>query len=224
MKDSGHKSDPDATVRLVKQAAAGDPRALGDLLTRYEDRLLRAVAFRMDRRLRGRVDPADIVQESYIDATARFDSYTKKPEMPFFLWLRFLTMQKLMQIHREHFGVKARDVEREVSIYDKQSPLATSAVLAAQLLGKHTSPSQAAMRGEIQQKLEQMLNAMEPIDREVLALRHFEQLSNAEAARVLNINESASSSRYVRAIRRLKHLLELANVTQASTPNKSSNL
>lgn len=220
MNDGGRRNETDETVSLVKRAAEGDPHALGDLLTRHQERLLRAVSFRMDRRLRGRVDPADIVQEAYVDATTRFDSYVQKPDMPFFLWLRFLTMQKLLQVHREHFGVKSRDVQREVSIYDNQSPMATSAVLAAQLLGKHTSPSQAAIRGEIQQKLEQMLNAMEPIDREVLALRHFEQLSNAEAARVLDINESAASSRYVRAVRRLKHLLEMANV---APPDRSSN-
>ena len=214
MKESGHKPVGGDVASLVAQAAAGDPHALGELLTQYEDRLLRAVTFRMDRRLRGRVDPTDIVQEAYVEATTRFETYARQPEMPFFLWLRFLTMQKLLQVHREHFGVKARDVEREVSIYDVYSPQATSAVLAAQLLGKHTSPSQAAVRGEIQHQLEQMLNVMEPIDREVLALRHFEQLSNAEAARVLDINESAASSRYVRAIRRLKQLLETSKITK----------
>ena len=220
MDTNGFQPDSDETGRLIRQAAAGDPRALGGLLTQHQDRLLRIVAFRMDPRLSGRVDPADIVQEAYIEATRRFERYVRMEEpMPFFLWLRFLTMQKLLQIHREHFDVKARDVEREVSLYGGPPLKATSAVLAARLLGKCTSPSEAAVRREVQQKLEQLLNSMEPIDREVLTLRHFEQLSNSEAARVLGIQESAASSRYVRAIRRLKCLLEAANID----PNRSAN-
>ena len=220
MTQSPHHSESEATSRLVQQAASGDPRALGTLLTQHQDRLLRIVGYRMDPRLRGRIDPADILQEAYVEATHRFGDYAEDEErMPFFLWLRFLTMQKLLQIHREHFNVKARNVEREISLSRLPSFQATSAVLAAQLLGKQTSPSEAAVRGEIQQKLERLLSSMEPIDREVLTLRHFEQLSNAEAARVLEIQESAASSRYVRAIRRLKHLLDEAKID----PNSSAN-
>ncbi len=201
------------TARLVQGAAAGDPQALGRLLTQDQDRLLRIAAYRMDPRLRGRIDPADILQEAYLEAANRFPDYVRQQEkIPFFLWLRFLTMQKLMQIHREHFHVKSRDVEREVSLFGGPSPQATSAILAAQLLGTYTSPSEAAVRNELRQKLEQMLNAMDAIDREVLMLRHFEQLNNAETARVLDIQESAASGRYVRAIRRLKQLLDAANI------------
>lgn len=208
-----HPSESEATSRLVNQAALGDPRALGQLFTQHQDRLSRIVAYRMDPRLRGRIDPADILQETYAEATHRFPEYVRQEEkMPFFLWLRFLTIQKLLQVHREHFHVKARDVEREISLSRLPSFQATSEVLAAQLLGKLTSPSEAAVRAEVQQKLEQLLGGMEPIDREVLTLRHFEQLSNAEAAQVLKIQESAASSRYVRAIRRLKRLLDEAKI------------
>ena len=193
---------------LIAHAESGDPHALGELLLRYRERLLRVVSFRMDRRLQGRVDPSDVVQEAYVEATQRFSDFLRDQKMPFFLWLRFLTVQKLVQLHRHHLGVKARDAGREVSIYNGKMPQATSAVLAAQLLGKQSSPSQAAARAETKAKLEQALNSMEEIDREVLALRHFEQLSNAEAASVLEISESAASNRYVRAIRRLKGLLD----------------
>jgi RNA polymerase sigma-70 factor (ECF subfamily) len=149
-----------------------------------------------------------VVQEAFVEATVRFEKYVRDAKLPFFLWLRFLTMQKLCQLHRRHLGVKARDVSREFSLYNGPTPEASSAALAAQLVGKLTTPSQAAVRAETRLQLEQALNSMDLIDREVLALRHFEQLSNAEVARVLQISESAASNRYVRAAKRLRSLLE----------------
>jgi RNA polymerase sigma-70 factor (ECF subfamily) len=200
-------SDSSETTILLDQAGGGDPHALGELLVRHRDRLTRIVGFRMDRRLQGRIDAADVVQETFIDATRRFPEFAQERAVPFFLWLRFLTVQKLAELHRHHLGVKARDAAREVSIYKGPLPQATSAVLAAQLLGKQTSPSQAAARAELKLQLEEKLNSLDEIDREVLALRHFEQLSNTEAAQVLEISESAASNRYVRAVKRLKSIL-----------------
>src|SRR4029077_2097859 len=127
--------------------------------------------------------------------------------MPFFLWLRLVTGQKLALAHRKHLGVQARDAGREVSLYRGALPEATSAALAAQLIGKHTSPSQAAAKAELKIRLQDALNGMEEIDREVLALRHFEQMTNLEAARVLGISETAACNRYVRALERLKKIL-----------------
>lgn len=196
------------TLILLDRATQGCAQALGELLLRYEERLLRVVAFRMDSRLKARIDPGDVVQETFLEATRRFPAYAEDYPMPFFLWLRFLAVQKLTELHRRHLGVKARDLQREVSIYAGPTPPATSAVLAAQLLGKFTSPSEAAMRVELKLRLEEKLNEMETLDREVLALRHFEQLSNSEAAGVLGINESAASNRYVRALRRLREAME----------------
>ena len=195
-------------MNMLERAVQGDPTALGNLLMSERDRLTRVVKFRMDARLRGRIDACDVVQEAYVEATSRFDSYAEEQKMPFFLWLRFLTMQKLCEIHRRHLGVKARDVSRELSLYNGPLPEASSAVLAAQLIGKLTTPSHAAVRAEMKLKLEEALNSMESVDREVVALRHFEQLSNAEAARVLGINESAASNRYVRAVKRLKKVMD----------------
>src|SRR5439155_21592482 len=120
---------------------------------------------------------------------------------------RFITAQKLLVLHRRHLGAKARDANQEVSLYRGALPGATSESLAAQLLGRLTTPSQAAVRAEPQVRLQEALNNMESIDREVLALRHFEQLTNAEAAEVLGIEESATSNRYVRALKRLKKIL-----------------
>jgi RNA polymerase sigma-70 factor (ECF subfamily) len=196
------------TAGLLRRAAQGDQAAWGALLVRSRDRLRRMVALRLDRRLQGRVDPSDIIQEAYIDASARLPEYARQPDMPFFLWLRFLTGQRLVRVHRQHLGAEMRDVAREVSLYRGALPAATSAALAAQLLGRDTRPSEAAVRAERSIRLQEALNSMDPLDREVLALRHFEQLSNAEAARVLGLQEPAAAKRYVRALKRLRLILD----------------
>jgi RNA polymerase sigma-70 factor (ECF subfamily) len=196
------------TAGLLRRAAQGDQAAWGALLVRSRDRLRRMVALRLDRRLQGRVDPSDIIQEACIDASARLAEYARQPDMPFFLWLRFLTGQRLVRVHRQHLGAEMRDVAREVSLYRGALPAATSAALAAQLLGRDTRPSEAAVRAERSIRLQEALNSMDPLDREVLALRHFEQLSNAEAARVLGLQEGAAAKRYVRALKRLRLILD----------------
>jgi RNA polymerase sigma-70 factor (ECF subfamily) len=127
--------------------------------------------------------------------------------MPFFLWLRFLTGQCLLEQHRRHLGAKARDVGREISLIRGAYPETTTAHLAAQFLGKLTTPSQAAVRKEQKVRLQEALDSLEPLDREILALRHFERLSNGEAAEVLGLDKSAASKRYTRALLRLKNVL-----------------
>lgn len=193
---------------LIDRAAAGDRDALGELLECHRERLLRLVGWRLNRRLQGRIDPGDVVQETFIEATRRCSELTAPRDVSLFVWLRFLAMQQLAEVYRRHLGVKARDVSMEVSIYEAPAPHITSAVLAAQLLGKLTSPSQAAQEAEMRYCLEQTLNAMNPLDREIIALRHFEQLSNMEAAQVLGIKDSAASTRYVRAVQRLREALD----------------
>ena len=190
------------------RGAGGDPQVLGRVWAHYRDRLRRLVRLRMDRRLQGRVDPSDVLQEAFLDFQARAADYVKQPDMPFFLWLRFLTGQRLLRVHRQHLGAEMRDVAREVSLYRGALPAATSAALAAQLLGRDTRPSEAAVRAERSIRLQEALNSMDPLDREVLALRHFEQLSNGEAARVLGLQESAAAKRYVRALKRLRLILD----------------
>jgi RNA polymerase sigma-70 factor (ECF subfamily) len=181
--------------------------ALAAFLERHRERLERMVKLRMDRRVQGRVDPADVLQETFLEAAERLPSYLEDARLSPYLWARFLTLQKLLQVHRRHLGVQARDAGREISLYAQPFPEATSAALAAQLVGKLTSPSQAAMRAEMKMRLQDALNGMDLMDREILALRHFEQLTAAEAARVLGIEEDASSKRYLRAIKRLGAVL-----------------
>jgi RNA polymerase sigma-70 factor (ECF subfamily) len=195
------------TTRLIEQAVRGDQRALDTLLVRHRERLRRMVALRLDWRLRGRVDPSDVLQEVCLDAARRLPEYRKNPTMPFFLWLRFLAAQRLLDEHRKHLGAAARDAGREISLYRGALPETSSAALAAHLLGRLTTPSQAAIRAERKIRLQEALNSLEPIDREVLALRHFEELSNTEVAAVLGLDKAAASKRYARALIRLKEAL-----------------
>ena len=199
--------DSSETGRLLRLAGEGDRQSWGALLERHGGRLRRMVALRLDPRLQGRLAPSDVIQETYLEASARLAEYLREPTMPFFLWLRFLAGQKLVTLHRHHLGTKMRDAGREVSLYRGRLPETTSAALAAQLLGHDPRPSEAAARAELKVRLQEALNRMDPLDREVLALRHFEQLSWAETARTLGISEGAASKRYVRALKRLKAIL-----------------
>ena len=132
--------DRSETTRLIEQAVRGDQRALGELLGRHRERLRRMVALRLDWRLRGRVAPSDVLQEACLDAARRLPEYRKNPTMPFFLWLRFLAAQRLLDEHRKHLGAAARDAGREISLYRGALPETSSAALAAQLLGRLTTP------------------------------------------------------------------------------------
>jgi RNA polymerase sigma-70 factor (ECF subfamily) len=165
------------------------------------------VALRMDRRLQGRIDPSDVIQEAHIEALSRLSEYLHESTLPFFLWLRLLVGQRLTLLHRHHLGARARDAGRDIGLYHGALPEATSAALAARLLGHLTQPSQAAIRVERKIRIQTALNAMEPLDREILALRHFEQLSNGEAAQALGLSKSTASKRYVRALQKLKAIL-----------------
>jgi RNA polymerase sigma-70 factor (ECF subfamily) len=201
---------PDDSAELemhLRRVASGDQQALADLFARYRDRLRRMVKLRLDRRLQGRVDASDVLQEAYLDVANRAAEYAANPTIPFFLWLRLLTGQRLLMVHRHHLGAKMRDVGQEVSLYRGALPQASSVSLAAQLLGRMTSPSLAAVRAEMQLTLQEALNGMDPIDREVLTLRHFEDLSNGETAAVLGLQKAAASNRYIRALKRLKEVL-----------------
>ncbi len=202
MTDNSTTSD-----ELIRRAASGDQDALAQVFGLYRDRLRQMVRLRLDRRLQGRLDPSDVIQEAYLDFARRLPDYAREPAMPFYLWLRFLTGQRLIDLHRQHLGAKMRDAGQEVSLYRGALPQASSVSLAAQLLGRLTSASRAAIRAETQIRVQEALNSMDPLDREVLTLRHFEMLSNDETAAVLGIRKSAASNRYIRALKRLKAIL-----------------
>jgi len=185
----------------------GDREALAVLFSRHRERLWRMVNFRMDPRLFSRVDPDDVLQEAYLAAADRLGHYGAHARASPFVWLRMNVMQTLTDLHRHHLHVQKRGADREATFFRLRDPQTTSASLAALLLGQFTSPSQAAARAEMLDRVERAISAMEPLDREVLALRHFEELTNTEVAEVLGIQQKAASIRYVRALERLKAVM-----------------
>jgi RNA polymerase sigma-70 factor (ECF subfamily) len=193
---------------LVQKAADGDEAALAELFGKYRKKLWQIIRLRLDRRLQGRVDPSDVLQEAYLDVAQQLPNYLKQTSFSFFVWLRMVTGQRLMRVHREHLGAAMRDAGREVSIHRGAMPQANSVSLAAQLLGRFTSVSRVVARAEMQVQLQEALNGMDPNDREIIALRHFEELSNTEVAEVLELSKAAASNRYVRALGRLQSILE----------------
>jgi RNA polymerase sigma-70 factor (ECF subfamily) len=204
MSDLDARGDGDLLVRIE----GGDERAMTELFTRHRERLRQMIRLRLDRRLQGRIDSSDVLQDTYLEVARRAREYVARPDVPPFIWLRYLTGQTLLALHRHHLKVHMRDAGQEVSLRHRATPQANSASLAEMLLGRLTSPSRAARRAEMQLKLQETLNAMEAFDREVLALRHFEELSNGEVAQVLGLSKTAASNRYIRALRRLKETLK----------------
>jgi len=193
---------------LLRRAAQGDRDARAALIEQYRQRLLRAIDLRLDRRVRRRIDPSDVLQETAAEAMERFDDYFQKRPMSLFRWLRFLALQRVNVAHRQHLGARQRDARREVRGGPDLVPLVSSVDLAERLVAESTTPSQAAIRRETRMQIQEALDKTEPPDREVLVLRHFEQLKNAEVADCLGIAPSAASKRYLRAMKRLGELLK----------------
>src|SRR6516164_7667667 len=172
----------DEPKELLQRAAGGDERAMQELFALHRDRLKRMVHLRLSRRVQGRVDDSDVLQETFLDISRRLPEYMADPKLPFYLWLRHMAGLKLAEVHRRHLGTQLRDAEREVTLHRGGLPEADSVSLAAQLLGQLTTPSQAAIKAETRLRVQEALNSMDPVDREVLALKHFEQLSTTEIA------------------------------------------
>lgn len=194
-------------VRLLERLEKGDPAALGTLFDLHRPRLWRIVRFRMDPRLIARVDADDVIQEGFLAASLRIRHYLENPSVPIFLWFRGIVTQTLIDVHRRHVSAGMRAAGRDVSIETPRYDPETSACLAAQLIGSGTSPSQAAVSAERFAQLERAIATLTPADQEIIALRHFEDLTNLEAARLLGIAPTASSNRYIRALGRLKAVL-----------------
>ena len=190
---------------VINKLIEGGDAAVAELFSEFQPRLERMVEFRLDRRLRGRVDSLDIIQEAYIEIARRIRDYTSNPTVAFYVWVRQITWQTLVSVHRRHLGQK-RHPNMEVRL-NRKNPNETTFSIAEALVGQLTSPSGAARRQEDYDQLREALSTMDDTDREVLALRHFEQLGNNEVAEILEISRTAASNRYVRAIKRLGDVL-----------------
>jgi RNA polymerase sigma-70 factor (ECF subfamily) len=189
---------------LTARVRIGDESALVELFQRHRGKLRSMVAFRMDANLRGRVDPSDVVQESFLDLAKRLPEFGSKRDMSPLIWMRLVAMERLLAMHRHHVGVQKRDARRDVSIDNRLGVGETSVSLAAALMNRLSSASGKLIRAEQKAKLHELIDTMDHADREIIALRIFEGLTNGEAAEILQMTKQTTSKRFVRAIERLR--------------------
>ena len=194
--------ETDQAEAWLRQLRGGDPQALARLFGHFRPRLHRMVQLRLDTRAARRIDPSDVLQEVYVDAELRVQRYLQDPTVVFYIWLRGLTSDRLLMLHRRHLDAECRAAGRECAL-----PADSSIALAGRLFAQQSSPSRALMREELQQRVEGALNRLAPHDREMILMRHFEDMSNAEIAQMLGLSDSAASMRYGRAVFRLKEIL-----------------
>ena len=198
------------TQELLDRVGRGEKTALEDLFTRHRDRLRRVVALRMDKRLASRVDSSDIVQETYVEAARRFEDYLQQPDMSFYLWLRWIAREKVIQEYRRHLGAEKRAIDREIAI-----PLSeTSAEFAKEILGRERTPTQQLRSSELAGSLQEALAELDEDDGKVIIWRHFEELSVGETAELFGISKAAAAKRYLRALQKLRRQLVKRNITQ----------
>lgn len=207
---SDGRPSPAETERLLGLVRAGNPSAFHDLLALHRAQLCRMVEIRLDPRLRSRVDPSDIVQEAQLEASRRIEGYVHAPALPFHLWLRQLTQDRLVMTHRYHLGAAGRSVSREVAL-DGES----SARLADQLVSSGSSPSQQLNRQELAGLVCQAVGRLPEQDREVLLMRTFEGLAFGDIAQLLGIDPAAARKRHGRALLRLHQLLSDGGLTES---------
>lgn len=197
----------DNAISPLERLEAGDTNALGELFEAHRGRLLRMIQVRLDPRLSRRLDADDILQEVYLDAANRIHHYVQHHSGSFIVWLRLIVTQTMTDLFRRHLDAKKRDAKMEISMEAHQPIGRNHRPVVLQLLGQLTSPSNVAMRDETAKQLEELIETMKPIDREIIMLRHFEMLENKEVAEVLGIQDKTASIRYIRAMKRLRELI-----------------
>lgn len=199
--------EPLGTVELVQSAAAGNDAAVNALLERHRESLRRLVQLRLDRRLSQRIDASDVVQDVMLEAAGRLRDYLSSPDMPFHLWLRQLAQDRMIDLHRRHHAQR-RSVDREQPIAAAGFGDKSSLDLASQLRDSELTPAAATIRKELEQRFMQAVECLDERDREVILMRHVEQLGNGEVAQALGLSEAAAGMRYLRAIKRLRSVLQ----------------
>lgn len=201
-------SDDDEVAYLITLARSGDEPALASLFERYRERLRNMINLRMDARIRSRCDASDVLQDAYVELSRRMPEFVESEQLPFFLWLRRIAYGRLAKMHRRHLGTLMRTAEREVSMHLAAAPEVSSVFLASQLAGHCTSAHHNLVQVEVEIKLRNTIDAMDPNDREILVLRHFEELSTEETATLLGLSRSGVLKRYTRALRRLSEAIK----------------
>jgi RNA polymerase sigma-70 factor (ECF subfamily) len=195
------------TDELLNRSAQGDQDARDRLLVRHQSRLRKMIAARIDRRLLPRIDPSDVVQDVMAEAAQRLPEYLRERPMPFYPWLRQLAWDRLIDLHRRHLHASRRSVLREepdvLTLPDE-----SAAELAERLILSASSPSEQMLREEARERVRRALEHLSALYRDVLELRHLEQLSVAETAAVLGVSEGTVKTRHVRALKRLREILD----------------
>jgi RNA polymerase sigma-70 factor, ECF subfamily len=194
------------TQQLLDQARQGDAGAVERLLDGHREPVRRMISLRLDPAIGRRVDASDVVQEVLLEASRRLSDYLKKPDMPFHLWLRHIARDHLIDAHRRHRAQK-RGVQREQPAVPAAFADRSSIELAGQFIDQELTPASAAIRAEMERRLHQAIAQLDDADREIILMRHFEQLSNQDVAADLELTEAAASMRYLRAVRRLRDVL-----------------
>ncbi len=204
---------PQETEAWLRRLQGGDLRALAELFGHYRPRLRQTVQIRMGTQLAVRIDPSDVLQEVYLDAARKIHRYVQAPEVSPFVWLRGLTWDRLSKLQRDHLGADCRAAIREI-----QLPEHSSAILVRQLIAPLAGPGTVALRTELRDRVRRALDLLDDTDREVILMRHFEEMSNDEVAEVLGLSPSAATMRHGRALMRLKKILESLFAPGASEP------
>ena len=186
---------------------SGGKETLAAWFVKCRERLERLVSNRLDRRLLGRVDPADVVQEAYLEIARRTESFVAAPAVSPFVWFRQITVQTLVDMQRRHLSQK-RNAGQDISLESHTSESAAFSSLTWRLPSKQRTPSQVAMRNECGSLIQRAVGRLDEMDREIITLRHMKQLSNSDAAKQLGISTKAASNRHARALRRLRDVLD----------------
>ena len=207
------------TQELLADAQRGKSEAVNQLLERHRTALRKLVQLRLDRKIARRVDASDVVQDVLLEANERLQEYMANPCMPFHLWLRHLAKDRMIDMHRRHRGAQRRSLDRERSLAAPQFGDQSSFDLASQLAASELTPAAASIRKELEQRFLTAMDELDEDDRDILLMRHFEQLGNSETAEALGLSAAAAGMRHLRALRKLRAILgERPSLTGEGAP------
>lgn len=200
--------EQEKTQELLEQARQGDDDAINALIEHHRNALRHLVRMRLDRKIQRRVDVSDVVQDVLIEVNRRLKTYLENPVMPFHLWIRHIARDRIIDAHRRHRGSAKRSVDKEQPMVIPGGFDQSSIILAAQLVDREKTPAASTMEKELARRVEQAITELDDLDAEVIVMRHYEQLTNQEIAQALELTEPAASMRYLRAVRRLRDMMQ----------------